>query len=592
MNWKSMIVCSVTLVSAEVSAERPNVVLVMTDDQGYGDVGCHGHPYVKTPYIDKLSSESVNLSDFHVFPTCSPTRAALMTGHWANRTGVWHTINGRSLLRKGEVTIASMLKDAGYQTGIFGKWHLGDGYPFRPEDRGFTRTFYHGAGGVGQTPDLWNNDYFTGSYNSNGKIEKADGFCTDVFFSKANQWIRKCAEEKKPFFAYIASNAPHAPLLAPQKYLDMYADKKGGEAAFYGMITNIDENVGKTRQLIEELGLTENTIFIYMTDNGSAHGSKVFNAGMQGRKNSEYDGGHRVPFMMYYPKGGIDKKREVKTLTHVVDLAPTLLEMTGSAKKEDVKFDGVSIAKLLGGEQDGLPDRYVVTDSQRVIDPVKWRKSAVMIQDWRLVNGEELYFMPEDPSQTKDLAKQNPEMLARLRGYYEEWWADLEPGYAETAEFIIGNENAKLVKLTSHDWIQKNLPPWNQSQVRQLKRNIVPKFEGYWATDIQTTGEYEVKLYRWAPDANAKIVAALPAQPDRPGVDKPYCAVPGKGLSITEVVFVVDGKEIARKPVGKQSVFEAFKIKLEKGRMKISPYFVLDDGMQVGVLYATFELAK
>ena len=202
--------------------ERPNVVIVITDDQGYGDLGCHGNPVIKTPNIDHLVSQSVSLSNYHVAPTCSPSRSSLLTGHWTNRTGVWHTINGRSMLRANEITLGELFRNAGYETGMFGKWHLGDNYPYRPEDRGFSEVYRHGGGGVGQTPDVWDNSYFDGAYFHNQKIEKAKGFCTDVFFSKANSFITQCVEEQKPFLAYISTNAPHGPLHCPQKYLDLY----------------------------------------------------------------------------------------------------------------------------------------------------------------------------------------------------------------------------------------------------------------------------------------------------------------------------------------------------------------------------------
>ena len=211
---------------------RPNVVIVLTDDQGYGDLGCHGNPVIKTSNIDKLFSESSSLSDYHVAPTCSPTRSALLTGHWTNRTGVWHTINGRSMLRANEVTVGQLFKDAGYQTGMFGKWHLGDNYPYRPEDRGFTKVYRHGGGGVGQTPDVWDNAYFDGSYFHDGKIEAAKGFCTDVFFNEANQFIESCVEKNDPFLAYISLNAPHGPLHCPEKIFGHVQGSKGEHRSF------------------------------------------------------------------------------------------------------------------------------------------------------------------------------------------------------------------------------------------------------------------------------------------------------------------------------------------------------------------------
>jgi arylsulfatase A-like enzyme len=198
--------------------KKPNVVIVITDDQGYGDLGCTGNPVIKTPHTDKLANESVWLTDYHVAPTCSPTRAALMSGHWTNRTGVWHTIMGRSMLRENEGTLGQFFKENGYETGMFGKWHMGDNYPYRPEDRGFTEVYRHGGGGVGQTPDVWDNAYFDGGYFHNGKIVQAKGFCTDVFFEFGHKFIRESVKQKKPFLAYISTNAPHGPFHCPQKW--------------------------------------------------------------------------------------------------------------------------------------------------------------------------------------------------------------------------------------------------------------------------------------------------------------------------------------------------------------------------------------
>ena len=291
---------------ALAAAERPNIVLIITDDQGYGDLGHTGNPVLKTPHIDELAAKSSNLTDYHVAPTCSPTRAALLTGHWSDRTGVWHTVNGRSMLRENETTIATILRDAGYATGLFGKWHLGDNFPYRAEDRGFTEVYRHGGGGVGQTPDVWDNAYFDGSYIHNGRIVPAKGFCTDVFFGEAKRFIRECAAAQKPFFAYIAPNAPHTPLHAPKRYMDMYAGQPADIAAYFGMIQNIDDNVGALRDLLRDLNIEDNTLFIFTTDNGTASGQSIFNAGMRGKKGSEYEGGHRVPFIAHWPAAGWD----------------------------------------------------------------------------------------------------------------------------------------------------------------------------------------------------------------------------------------------------------------------------------------------
>ena len=399
---------------------------------------------------------------------------------------VWHTVNGRSMLREDEITLAQMLKDAGYATGMFGKWHLGDNYPYRAEDRGFTEVYRHGGGGVGQTPDVWDNAYFDGSYFHNGKIEAAKGFCTDVFFEKGNAFIKDCAQKKKPFFAYIVTNAPHGPLHTPQKYLDLYKGQSDAIAAFFGMITNIDDNVGATRKLLEDLGIADDTIFIFTTDNGTATGEKVFNAGMRGKKGSAYDGGHRVPFYVHWPAGGMNRKHVQKTLTHVVDVVPTLLEMTSVNAPAGVGFDGISVRALLDPDKNvDWPDRFVITDSQRVRDPIKWKTSSVMSERFRLINGKELYDIDQDPGQKNDIAADHPEQVQRMRAFYEEWWAELEPTFARTTEIYLGHPEHPVVSLTGHDWIQKSGPPWNQ---RHIRNGVAPKsgrHQGHWAGERQ-----------------------------------------------------------------------------------------------------------
>ena len=296
--------------------DRPNVVFVLTDDQGYGDLSCHGNPVLKTPNLDALHACSVRLTDYHVGPTCAPTRAGLLTGHYANSTGVWRTSGGRSLLRADETSMADFFGSGGYATGIFGKWHLGDNFPYRPQDRGFETVVVHGGGGVGQTPDYWGNCYFEDSYWDGERHSQYEGYCTDVWFREALKFIE--SNRDRPFFCYIPTNAPHAPHLVEPRYSDPYLPltPHRGRANYYGMVANIDENVGGLRRRLAEFGLAENTVFIFMTDNGSAGGVEVdeeqyvvsgFNAGMRGKKGSAYDGGHRVPFFLHWPAGGYDR---------------------------------------------------------------------------------------------------------------------------------------------------------------------------------------------------------------------------------------------------------------------------------------------
>ncbi|MFT7639881.1 MAG: arylsulfatase A-like enzyme, partial [Pirellulaceae bacterium] len=437
----------------DVTATRPNVVIVVTDDQGHGDLSCHGNPTLKTPHIDALHKIAVRLTDYHVSPTCSPTRSALLTGHWTNRTGVWHTIMGRSMLREDEVTIGQIFKDNGYATGMFGKWHLGDNYPFRPEDRGFTEVMRHGGGGVGQTPDYWDNAYFDGSYWHNSVPVPVQGFCTDVFFDYAKKFIKSQKEAGKPFLAYIATNAPHGPMHSPPESSKPYGKLGVGVANFFGMISNIDDNVGKLRKFLDDEKLTENTIFIFTTDNGTSSGAGVFNSKMRGQKGSEYDGGHRVPFFLHWPAGGLVGGKDVAPLTAHVDVVPTLIDLCQIKPPSDVRFDGTSLRDLLENQADDWPDRILVTDSQRVKDPIKWRKSAVMTSQWRLVNGNELFDMTKDPSQKMNVAKDNPKVVARLTKFYDQWWEELLPSFSKNAAIYLGHPAENPARLTSHDWI-------------------------------------------------------------------------------------------------------------------------------------------
>lgn len=579
----------------------PNIVFVITDDQGYGDLGHTGNPVIKTPHIDALAAQSSSLTDYHVAPTCSPTRAALLTGHWTDRTGVWHTVNGRSMLRENEITLARMLKKAGYATGHFGKWHLGDNFPYRPEDRGFTEVYRHGGGGVGQTPDVWDNAYFDGHYFHNGRIVPAEGFCTDVFFEQARRFIREQAANKQRFFAYITTNAPHGPLHAPPRYLDLYPDQPPAIAAFFGMITNIDDNVGATRELLRELGVEENTLFIFTTDNGTATGERVFNAGMRGKKGSEYDGGHRVPLIAHWPAAGWSKKHLGDELCHAVDIVPTLLEIAGARKPDAVKFDGISIRRLLdpNADTDDWPrDRMLVTDSQRVRDPIKWRKTAVMSGQWRLVNGNQLYDIRADPGQQENVIAAHPEQAAKMREFYDAWWAELEPTFARTTEIHLGHPEHPVVNLTGHDWIQKALPPWNQRHIREAHgygpatrggkaQSAPPKsvHQGHWAVKVLAAGTYEISLRRWPIEADKPITASLPAGQQVPGASTAYRARAGIAIPATRATLRVDGRDVETKPVRAGDHQVTFTTKLTAGSHRLAPVFVDDQGHEVGAYY-------
>jgi arylsulfatase A-like enzyme len=497
---------------SESMNRRPNIVFVLTDDQGYPPMGCHGHPFIQTPSLDAFHGESVRFEQFHTGTTCAPTRAGLMTGHYCNSTGVWHTIGGRSLLRRDEWSLGTALADAGYKTGLFGKWHLGDAYPYRPQDRGFQRVVCHGGGGISQQPDWWGNDYFDDTYMVDGEPKAYEGYCTDVFFREALDFIE--ANKDEPFFAYISTNAPHGPWNVEPKYRDLYTKDTEHEnyARFLGMITNIDENFGKLREKLSELGLEDNTVLIFMSDNGQTGvsgtpGEEMYNSGMRGFKSSPYDGGHRVPFLVRWPDGGFTTARSVEELTSYVDFMPTLLDLCDVEVPAERSFHGESLRPLMEGNvDDHWAERVITTDTQRVAHPLKWRWSCVMKDTWRLVNRTELYNLADDPGQQNDIAAKYPDIVKALQEGYEEWWKVCSAQDDDDIPISIGSDAEEITTLRTHDIRneQDHLGVWDQSQVR--KGALA---HGWWEIMVETDGEYEFELRRWPEEAGHKVQSGI-----------------------------------------------------------------------------------
>jgi arylsulfatase A-like enzyme len=485
-------------------AAPPNVVLVMTDDQGYGDFGCHGNPIIQTPQVDALRAESVRLTDFHVDPSCAPTRSALLTGKYSVRAGVWDTSSGRQILRRDEVTMGDVFRENGYRTAIFGKWHLGHNYPYLPEYRGFDESLVHYSGGVGQLPDHPGNDYYDDTYYRSGKPEKVKGYCGDVWFREGLRFIEE--NRTRPFFLYLSTNTPHGPYRVPEKYSKPYLDRGVPEqrAKFYGMCANIDENLGRLRQRLRELELEDNTILIFMTDNGGTAGLQLsakyhgfvtsgYNAGMRGAKQSMYEGGHRVPCFIHWPQGGIGgaASRDIDVLTAHFDLLPTLIDLCGMKLTEKIQFDGISLTKLLrGGATADWPERTLVAAVNRNQDPPKWYRVAILTERWRLVNGDELYDIVADPGQRKDVAAEHPDVIAHLKEWYEGYWKHVSKRFDEFARLVVGAPEANPTMLCSHDLLEDS---------KQL------------AVDVVRTGRYEVTLSNDHP-ANQRSLSAARAQ--------------------------------------------------------------------------------
>ena len=574
--------------------QKPNVVFVLTDDQGYGDLACHGNPIIKTPHLDQMHSESVRLSNYHVGPTCAPTRAGLLTGHYANSTGVWHTIGGRSLLRQNEVSMADIFAENGYATGIFGKWHLGDNYPYRPQDRGFQEVVTHGGGGVGNTPDYWGNSYFNDTYWTQDGYKSYAGYCTDIWFNEGLNFIERHKDE--PFFCYIPTNAPHAPFLVEPDYSKPYLDLVSNEkrANFYGMISNIDQNFGVLRQKLVDWDLAENTILIFMTDNGTACGVDLdenhfvlngYNGGMRGQKNSEYEGGHRVPFFMHWPAGNLTEGRDVSQVPANVDILPTLIELCDLGQDRDLGFDGTSIAPLIRDDAPHWSDRALVTDSQRLTDPVKWRKSAVMTQRWRLVNGKELYDIQGDPEQRQDIATDHPAVVADLRQHYEAWWTKVSQQFTDEIPIVIGDIDSQSVRVNSHDWRNPACDcVWNQHQVREGLR-----YNGYWEIDVAEAGRYTFELRRWPKEEDRSLIADIPG--DLISMrEMTYNSGYGGGnaIAVQSARLKIGSHDLAQ-TISRDDKGITFNVDLVAGPTHLQTYFYTEAGEDLGAYYVYID---
>jgi arylsulfatase len=453
------IVCGL---SALPFGEKPNIILVITDDQGYGPIGKHDHPWIQTPNLDKLHSQSIRFERFLVSPTCSPTRAALMSGRHPMKNGITHTILERERMALSTITLPQVLSMAGYSSGIFGKWHLGDEEPYQPHKRGFDEAFIHGAGGIGQKfncscADVPGNKYFDPVIRHNGSFVKTNGYCTDLFFTAGMAWIKDMKEKSKPFFAYISTNAPHGPFIAPPKYAKKFTDRGFSErdAGFYGMIENIDKNMGRLMEKLDQWDLNKNTILIFMSDNGSVggmvrEGSKLgtskngkpmegFNAGMKGAKASADEGGVRVPFFVRWP-GKFSSGKAVERISAHIDLLPTLAHIAGIDQLPKGQVEGRSLVPLLKNPNAKWKDRYLFTQGARWktgAEPTDhmWKRFAVRNERFRLVENS-LYDMKADPGQTTDVASKFPEIVKSMKEAYEKFWKDTRP--------LMVNENAPM----------------------------------------------------------------------------------------------------------------------------------------------------
>ena len=492
---------------------RPNVILIITDDQGYGDLGITGNPHVKTPVIDKFARESIRFNDFYVSPVCAPTRSSLMTGRYSLRTGVHDTYNGGAVMASGEITIAEMLKEAGYSTGNFGKWHLGDNFPSRPNDQGFDESLIHLSGGMGQVGDFttWfqgDSSYFNPVLWHNGKMEKYNGYCTDIFAEQAIRFIEK--NKKVPFFCYLAFNAPHTPLQVPDKYYRQYQNtepSKGFEnddrpfpqmtesdkedaRKVYAMVSCIDENIGKLFRKLDELKIADNTLVIFMTDNGPQQLRYV--AGMRGRKGSVFRGGVRVPFYLSYPakyKGN----KDIETTSAHIDILPTLAEICNAKLPTDRVIDGKSLVPLLNKQSVDWADRSLFFYWTRRY-PELYNNIALQKGNFKLVGQTdynsaiedfELFDIKQDPYEQKNMVADKKDIANSLKDELDRIYNELisSENIFHGPRIIIGDEHENPVYLNRNDadgargiWAQEEVFGKWQVTIKEGLYNVRFKF--------------------------------------------------------------------------------------------------------------------
>lgn len=472
-------------ISSRLPNSHPNIILIMPDDMGWGDIGAHGHPLVKTPHLDRLHRESVRFTDFHVSPTCSPTRSALLSGRHEFKNGITHTIHERERLALSTVTLPQVLRTTGYLSGIFGKWHLGDEEEYQPERRGFHEKFIHGAGGIGQSypgscGDVPGNKYHNPIFLHNKRFTKKQGFCTDVIFTAAQEWMArrisgqkyaaskpddpKAATAGSPFFVMITPNAPHAPLVSPgPKYDEMYAGKSingkqltAGDVAYYGMITNIDDNIGRLLEFLDEQQVAENTLVIYLNDNGGTH-THYYSGGYRGGKGTMYSGGTHAPCFWRWPKvlpAGVD----VPALTAHVDIFPTLAYISRATRGKGLEgalkqqVEGRNLLPLLFDPGANWPDRTLVTHVGRwergEAERAKYKLCSIRNSRFRLVENKALYDLVADRGESQDVSAEHPEVVTELRAAYEKWWSDVQP-LLVNEDVPIPAENAFKVRYES-----------------------------------------------------------------------------------------------------------------------------------------------
>ncbi|MEA2068259.1 MAG: sulfatase-like hydrolase/transferase, partial [Verrucomicrobiota bacterium] len=536
-----------------VFAMKPNVILILTDDQGYGDLSAHGNPVIKTPKMDKLRAESVRLTDFHVAPMCTPTRGQLMSGMDAMRNGATAVCQGRSMMRGDIKIMPQFFAEAGYATGLFGKWHLGDSYPHRPRFRGFQEVLSFRAWGITSLADYWNNGYFDPMLMHNGVDKKYPGYCTDIFFNEAMKWVEKCLSDQKPFFLYLPTNTPHVPEVVGKNFSTPYIGMHGDTSIpsdFYGMIANIDENLGRLESFLKEKGIRNNTILIFMSDNGTQNerAQTIFNAGMRERKRSVFEGGHRVHCFVRWIDGKLQQGRDITELTEVQDLLPTLAGFCG-LNTEGATLDGTSLSSLLKGTEETLADRMCVI--QYRVSGQKWNSSAVLWNQWRLVGEKELFNIENDPHQDKNIYDEFPEVAKKMTDHYNEWYAEAKQLYDRKRFIVVGSPKNNPSILYASDWQGSYCD--NRGGLKKADGT------GYWDLIVEQAGIYEIALRRWPKESNKTFTEGYEGPADQGGSARP--------ITVANVE-IAGGNYTLDIPAGATHV--TFNVRLPKGKTRLA----------------------